>query len=163
LKTISQLKKFMIKQKLWLSLMMIFVTLYAIDQNLATKGTFEPCEKFRIGNSFYYLQFFSDMVRGESAHHEYYMKSPCQKSVKYIFEFSTNLIVPRVSKIIIKYPGDSSLATINNALGAFGFDKSIESKKLCTIFLNRSQNIKFSISGLRDLDSHRPVYFTIFR
>ena len=139
-----------------------FILCCVADQYLITKGTFEPCERIRIGDSLFYLRVFGGVKLSDSTY-EYYMRSPCETDIIYSFEFSTNFVLPRVSKIIIGYSGYSSISVINSALKTLGFDEMIDNKEAGMSFLNRSENVIFSVSRYDLTPNYRPVYFTILK
>jgi len=145
-----------------LPMMVMLVSISIIEYYKVTKGTFEPCNKFRIGDSILYLKMFTDLRYSDSTG-EYYLRSSCRESVRYFIDFESNFILPRVSKIVMDYNPYSSLEIINDELRVFGFKDTIDSKEDTITLLNDSGNIKFSLGRYNSSIDYLPIYFTILR
>ena len=139
---------------------LILVCLLIVDHFSAYRGTFDHCQKIRIGDSKFKISLKHILYKDTS--HLYIMVNPCEKDQDYYLEFKRNIIIKRVSKIFIHYRSDYPIEQLNDKLVLYGFDEQIKTKNRSAEFYNEEKTVKFSV-GIRDYGNNVPIDFIILK
>jgi hypothetical protein len=103
------------------------------------------CNGIRIGDSRLAVEYSYDLKYDESTS-AYYIDNPCGENFRYLIDFKTNLLVPRVSEILIIFPRNIDPKRVQSILTTYNFN-SLEIDLDSRIRLhNRSNNAILFIS-----------------
>lgn len=131
-------------RKLTIIILLLISFLFFLDIFISKPGTQDLCNEIGIGYSKYLLSRKYDLYYDDSSD-TYYMENPCEENSQYNIYFSRNILIPRVSKILVTYETDLTVKEINNKLSLYAFNDSIKTKAKPIKLYTRNGKIKFSL------------------